>query len=70
MKDNRRLYRKDPRPGEVWFLCSFFYSFYSQPILDCNMSRSRFKYPKSGNDKFKPVSEIVSFILIREIQLF
>ena len=36
-------------------------SVYSQPILDCSMSHSRlFKHPKSENDKFKSVSEIVS----------
>ena len=36
-------------------------SVYLQLILDCNMSHSRFKHLKSENDKFKPVSGIVSF---------
>ena len=35
-------------------------SVYPQPILDCNVSHSKFKHPKSQNDTFKPVSEIVS----------
>ena len=33
----------------------------SQPILNCNMSNSRSKHPKSENNKFKPVREIISF---------
>ena len=37
----------------------------SQPVLDCNMSDSRLKHHKSENDKFKPVSEIISFFNLR-----
>ena len=45
-------------------------SVYLQLILDCNMSHSRFKHPKSENDKFKPVSGIVSFFLIWDLSYF
>ena len=39
----------------------------SQPILDCNMPNSRLKHPKSDNDKFKPVSEIISFFWFEKL---
>ena len=38
--------------------------------VDCNMSNSSLKHPKSENDKFKPVSEVNSFFLISEIESF
>ena len=42
----------------------------SQPILDCNISNSRLKHPKSENDKFKPVSEIISFFKFKKLSYF
>ena len=33
----------------------------SRPIVYCNMSNSRLKHLKSENDKFKNISEIISF---------
>ena len=36
----------------------------SQQIFDSNMPNSRLKHLKSENDKFKPVSEILSFCFL------
>ena len=42
----------------------------SQPTLDCNMSNSRLKHPKSENDKFKPDREIITFIQFEKLDYF
>ena len=39
----------------------------SQPISDCNMSNSRLKHLISVNEKFKPVSEIISFFQFEKL---
>ena len=39
-------------------------------FLDCNMSDFRSKHPKSENDEFKLVSEIISFSKFENLSYF